>query len=262
MLELSGESRSSGNEIRYKVCPVCGHAKWSVSQDATSGASICYKCGARGVGESNAPSPHKLFVPKPARLCWSEVPMPDYKPLGAAARQYLLSRGLKDPSKYGVMELVNAPRLLFPYSGPEGKVIFWSTRYYLPDGMPKYVTATGRPPLYVLPSWQPWEDGVVLVEGILDAIMTHEHTGLPTIALGGKALRVYLKDDLRYLAPGRKTVVLDGDALAAGLKLCASLTNCNIIPLTPGADPADIFGSSHHGEQLSNTIRERNNGSY
>jgi len=241
MLTPSGECRSSGSEIRWRTCPACGNMQWGVSQNTQTGAWYCYRCDARGVGEASAPSPQDMFRPTFAKQDWQEVPLPEYTQLGGKARRYLRERGIDDPGKYGIVELAETTRLLFPYLGVEGRVIYWSTRWYKPDGAPKYVTAPGRKPLFVLPSWKPHPGRVVLVEGILDAILTHEHTGLPVIALGGKVLPAYSKADLRYLAPGDKTIMLDHDALAAALKLCANLTQCKIQVMSPGVDPAEYF---------------------
>lgn len=168
--------------------------------------------------------------------------LPEFERLTKTAKRYLAERGLTNPEKYGIMELVEGTRLVFPYFGPQGRIIYWSTRAYHDDGKPKYVTAPGRHPLYVLPNWKP-RDQVFIVEGIMDAIATYEATGVPVIALGGKVLPRYLRQDLRELAPGKKIIMLDGDAagIRGAIKLKAQIRGATIHPLPDGKDPADYF---------------------
>jgi len=239
----SGESRSSGTEIRFKVCPACAHGKWAVSMNPDTGAWYCYKCEARGVDPSRA-DPRRIFLPKKEAPVWHEIALPGMEPLDYEARAYLEKRGLTDPENYGIIKVEGEPRILFPYMGRHGTVIYWSTRSYAPDGKPKYITAPGRHPLYVLPTWGPHPEAIV-VEGIMDAIMLHRATGLPVIALGGKALPRYLEHDLSCVAPTNKLLMLDYDALHYAMKLKIRLSHCSVLPLPLDTDPADLFRGDH-----------------
>lgn len=255
ILVPSGESRSSGTEIRYRMCPACMRDDWCVSMNPNTGAWVCYRCGARGADESRA-DPRRILVPKKDNPVWAETVLPAVEPLDQDARAYLEKRGLTDPERYGIIKVEGTTRILFPYMGTHGKIIYWSTRCYVPDGKPRYVTAPGRHPLYVLPSWGP-HPAVVVVEGVMDAIMLHRATGVPVIALGGKALPRYLESDLRTVAPSRKLIALDYDAAKDALSLKLRIGNCNVLTLPKDADPADLFRGDHaQGDDYAVRIRD------
>jgi hypothetical protein len=245
-----GECRDSGNEVRFRVCPACGHSKWSVSMHPGTGAWYCFKCEAHGSDPSHANARRNLSVlGLNLKVEWGEVALPTTVPLSEEARDYLEKRGLTNPEKFGIVEVENSTRLLFPYYGKHGKVIFWSTRSYRPDGKPKYMTASGKHPLYVTPNWGPHET-VVIVEGIMDALLTHNSTGLPVVALGGKALPRYLELDLRTVAPGHKILLLDPDALSSALSLKVRIGDCKLIVLPDRLDPADYFAAGRTLEEV------------
>jgi hypothetical protein len=183
-----------------------------------------------------------LLKPPPKHE-WMERELPEFMPLSKRARDYLINRGMTwSPEKYGIVEQVGTTRMLLPYRGPYGRTICYSTRWYVPDGGPKYRVAEGVRPLYVLPRWEP-HDHVVIVEGILDAIAVHEATGQAVIALGGKSLPDYMRADMRHLAPLEKTLMLDNDAAGfkAAMKLKGILRNCKIHMLPVGVDPAEYY---------------------
>jgi hypothetical protein len=238
--EPNGLSRNSGDQLNYRTCPVCGDNRWKVYQDPSTGLWICFVCDARGKGsgQKDINTLHKMLRTI-EHMDWPEVALPDTVPLSKMAKDYLRKRGIHDPGSFGISELEESTRVVFPYRGPYGRIIYWSSRYYLDDGKPKYLTCDGKHPLYVLPSWKPHEKAV-LVEGIMDCIIHWLATGTPTIALGGKSLPKYLYPDLNYLAPGERTVMLDGEALAEGFKLARKI-GAKIHPLPPGIDPADLF---------------------
>ena len=238
-MELSGHSRPQGQEIRWQSCPSCGHAKWAVSQNGDTGAWICYACGAKGavdMGHSVSSLMQKL-TPTVGKVRWPEVTLPEWMPLTRTGRKYLRERGILRPEDFGIVEIAGGGRVLIPYIGPDGAIIYWVTRSFVPDGLPKYVGAPGRKPLYILPNWEV-QDETVFVEGPFDCIVHHLATGIPTIGLGGKSLPAYNLGDVTRLARGKRTLMLDHDALRATLTLSQQL-EAQVAHLPDGLDPAD-----------------------
>jgi len=205
-----------------------------------TGAWICFRCDARGKAKVDVSVTTLLDQIKPREQHeWGEVLLPAYEPLSRTARRYLSGRGIHHPEDFGIVELSEGPRVLIPYRGPQGKVIYWTTRSFMDDGLPKYVTATGRKPFYVLPNWTR-QECVVLVEGVFDAIIHYLATAIPTIAIGGKSIARYQRADLQYLSGGESTIMLDSDATAQAVHLAREF-DMKLKLLPAGMDPADYY---------------------
>jgi len=242
MVDLTGPSREQGHEVRWKVCPHCGRDYWSVSQNMDTGAYYCYGCGYGGSVDTGMDSNRLLDMLKPRlpKIEWPEVALPEWQPLGRTARKYLRERGVENPVDFGIVEMVNSTRILIPYFGPDGAVIYYVTRWFVDDGRPKYEGAIGRKPPYVLPEWRSYDEPVTFVEGPFDAIVYHLATGLPVVALGGTSLPDFLVPVVDQLARGERRLMLDHDALAKGLGLSQQL-GADIIRLPAGYDPARYY---------------------
>jgi len=249
--DFTGPSRASGNQLCYKNCPVCGSQSWKLYVNPQTGKWFCH-AGSHGGGgcvdvglpsDPGAALREKLRDPGKTETFWPEIEMPPFTKLSNAAQRYLVGRGFAH-SLDKFWEMKDEARVLVPYFGPAGRLIYWNSRTYLPnDKGPKYKAAHGRHPLYVLPRWQPAKH-VVLVEGVFDAMavqhVVDEDTGV--VALGGKSMPRYLVPDLMRLATGAITVMLDSDAQGAALKLRTQLSlfrAVTIKTLPPGTDPAD-----------------------
>jgi DNA primase len=181
----------------------------------------------------------------PERPRWSEVNLPEWQPLGWRAKRYLKERGIDEQqaASLGIVEMADRMRVIIPYFGPEGGTIYWTARSYsdLEEG-PKYLAASGRHPLYVLPSWAPQSEAV-LVEGVFDAIAVSQRTGKMAIALGGKACPRYLRSDVLDLCTDDLLVCLDADAIADALKLKKQLMfrrKVRVVHLPVGEDPSSL----------------------
>lgn len=232
----SGLSRPSGTQLNYQHCPSCGSDGWKVYQNPDTGAWICFRCNARGCADVGVTKDRLLLQleRRVTRREWPEMLLPKYEPLSRSARLYLQRRGISDPARYGIVELAESTRVLIPYRGPLGRVVYWTTRSYLDDGQPKYMTAPGRHPLYVLPG-----PDMVVVEGVFDAIAVRQNGGRGAVALGGKTIPAYLRAELRELSPA--TIMLDGDALKDALRLKQELPDAKIHMLPVGVDPAEYY---------------------
>lgn len=249
---FGGPVRSSGTQMNYKCCPVCGSESWKLYVDPSTGKWFCfagahYAGGCVDVGipvDPGAALRDKLREPDSCRSHWPEVQMPDNIPLSRPARRYLEGRGMTH-SVHLYRELADEARILIPYRGPGGTWIYWSGRAYLPTVKgPKYQGMSGRHPLYVLPRWNP-APHVVLVEGAFDAACVAQVVEDDTlvVALGGKSVPRYLMSDLMGLATGAVTILLDADALDSALTLRQRLAPFRITKLKtlpPGKDPADM----------------------
>ena len=250
--DFDGPVRSSGTQLNYQNCPVCGSAGWKVYLNPDTGMWYCHAGqhsggGAVDVGMPSDPAAalrEKLRGYERATTHWPEIAMPPHGMLSNAARRYLEDRGFAH-SLHMFWELDDESRILVPYRGPNGEWIYWNSRMYLLNYQgPKYKCASGRHPLYVLPRWEP-HDNVVLVEGVMDAMAVRYVMGhcCGVIALGGKSLPQYLVPDLLKLAPKSITVMLDSDALAHAISLRSRLSpirDVKLCTLPAGKDPASM----------------------
>lgn len=255
LADFTGPSKESGEQIVYQHCPVCGSRGWKVYVNPVTGLWWCHAGNHTGGGRIDVGMPlagrgqaiRGRHAPQ-ERPRWTETGLPSWQPLGWRALRYLAARGIDKglAASLGIVEMEERMRVLVPYLGPAGGVIYWTARSYtdLEEG-PKYLAAGGKHPLYVLPDWQPRED-VVLVEGVFDAIAVHEATGSAAIAVGGKSLPRYLEPDLLDLAHRSITILLDADAAADAYRLRKRLMfkrKMRVVPLPPGEDPSSMGDS-------------------
>jgi hypothetical protein len=251
MVEPHGEYKMSGNQRVYERCPSCGKA-WKCYQSEDNGAWLCFSCGAKGRVPVQLSDASKLLAKfRPAEpTTWYPRDLPEWKPLGNMARRWLAGRGVHKPEQFGIVEMEGAPRVIIPYYDKHGEIIYWNTRAYRDDGRPKYLTAPGRHPLYVLPDWEK-RDEVVIVEGVFDAIVHWLYTGIATVALGGKSLPDYNRRDLDNMANGRRVVMFDNDgtAVADAWRVAKSL-GATLSWVPHGQDPAEFFGRIINNESL------------
>lgn len=249
---FSGPVRSSGTQMNYKICPVCGSQSWKLYVDPNTGKWYCF-AGAHSAGgcvdvgvpaSPGAAIREKLGDPGRTESHWPEVQMPSNIPLSNMATRYLTNRGLSH-SLHLYREMQDEPRILIPYRGRAGEWIYWNSRAYMPnhDG-PKYKAASGRHPLYVLPRWES-KNHVIIVEGAFDAACVRQVVESDTVvvAVGGKSLPRYLMADLMQIATGAVTIMLDADALDSALSMRQRISPFRITKLKTlpeGKDPADM----------------------
>lgn len=253
LADFGGPTRESGGQIVYQNCPVCGSRRWKVYVNPDTGYWFCHDPSHSGGGKVDcglalAGRGRKLLEDRALQVQsqqWRPMPMPRYEPLGRRALRYLMARGISEShaARLGIVELQDRMRVVIPFYGPDGEIIYWSARSYstMEEG-PKYLAASGRHPLYVRPNWQPAHT-VVLVEGVFDAIAVEAHTKLKCCGLGGKYLPSYLESDMFRICTNRLVLLLDPDALGDAIKLRLRLQTkreVKIIPLPVGRDPADL----------------------
>lgn len=255
--DFTGDSRPSGTQVNYKCCPVCNDIRWKVYLNVETGAWFCH-AGGHGsggkveVGDSDEDRGLKLLSrleqsPGDVSLEWPEMDLPPFVPLSTRARRYLHKRGLTDETikAAGLVEMSDPEkfRIIIPFFGRGGVIEYYSTRVYsqLDEG-PKYLTAPGKHPFYVLPRWRK-SDTIVLVEGVMDALVTSQWTEHTVVALCGKSLPRYLAPDLRGLVAKNAIICLDSDALRDALRLRAKLGgrySVRIVTLPVNQDPASM----------------------
>lgn len=233
-------------------CPVCGSQKFKTYVNPVTGFWYCHAPEHSGGGRIDTGMPlHdrasalRQMKSKHERPRWHEMSLPEWQPLGWRAKRYLQQRGIDEDmaARLGIVEMADRMRVVVPYYGPDGGIIYWNARSYtdLEEG-PKYLAASGKHPLYVLPHWEPQEE-VIVVEGVFDAIAAREATGYSVLALGGKALPRYLLPDLLDLVGERIVLCLDSGAEDAALKLKKQLMfkrKVRIVPMPVGEDPASL----------------------
>lgn len=184
----------------------------------------------------------------PKAVHWPEIQLPKWEPLSSRALRYLRKRGISEQqaAELGIVEMADRMRVVVPFRGPSGEIIYWTARSYssLEEG-PKYLGAGGKHPLYVLPDWNKHEP-LVLVEGVFDAIAVHAETKVAVAGLGGKVLGRYLHCDVLRLSATTVVVVLDGDAVGDAMAIKRQLSTANrrvvVKVLEIGTDPASIGG--------------------
>jgi DNA primase len=243
MVDLTGPSKEQGAETRWKFCPSCGRDTWSVSASEATGAWTCYACGAGGAVDVGITANRLQMALTPTLSGgreWPEIELPPWRDLTRTGRKFLRDRGVSTPEDFGIVELEEGGRILIPYFGQQGRLIYWATRYLEPDGQPKYLGAQGMKPPYVLPDWSKHEQ-VVFMEGPMDAIIHYLATGVASIALGGTSVSPTMRATLRELAGGDRTLILDHDALTATLKL-GGMLEAKVVRLPPREDPASFYG--------------------
>lgn len=176
---------------------------------------------------------------------WPEMQLPAWEPLSSRAVRYLKKRGISEQqaAEFGIVEMEHRMRVVVPFHGPSGEIIYWTARSYssMEDG-PKYLGAGGKHPLYVLPNWNKHEP-LVLVEGVFDAISIYLDTKMAVAGLGGKAMGRYLHCDVLNLSQRTIVVVLDGDAVGDAMAIKRHLSTANrdvrLKVLDLGQDPSN-----------------------
>lgn len=203
---------------------------------------MCYGCGAKGALDTGI-SANKLLAmltpTQPGAKEWPEIELPPWRKLTRTARKFLRDRGILTPESFGIVEVEEGGRVLIPYFGTQGRIIYWATRWFVDDGKPKYLGAPTDKPPYVLPDWRK-HDKVVLVEGPIDAIIHYLATGVTSIALGGTSVSASVRGALAELAGDDRTLILDHDALGPALKLSNELY-ADVVRLPPGEDPGTHY---------------------
>lgn len=256
LADFKGPHRGSGEELNYQVCPECGSTSWKVYVNPSTGLWFCFASVHQRGGRVQADDWTDEARAELLRLLatgsgpvatqqWPELDLPKWMPLTSPAQQYLANRGILASTwgVLGIVEMTQSPRVLIPYRGPLGRVIYWTGRAYTSwaGDVPKYMSAPGTHPLFMLPRWESVPMAVV-VEGPFDAIAVWQATGLPTVALGGKSLSRHVEHDLRRLVREKVVIMLDGDAGAAALTLSDKLMDqytTQLVTLEDGCDPAD-----------------------
>jgi len=240
--------------VVFQFCPVCGCQRWKTYVNPQTGGWYCHAPEHSGGGKIDIGQPianrgqvvlSRLQGKDACVVAWSEVSLPKWEPLSNRAIRYLAKRRIsrEQATRLGIVEMEDRMRVIVPYYGREGEIIYWTARSYsnLEEG-PKYLAASGRHPLYVRPGWHQ-HDTLVLVEGVFDAIAVHQETGMPVAAIGGKALPRYLDQNVLDLSARRLVVLLDGDALADAIKIKRRFTprrQVDVVPLPVGQDPSDL----------------------
>lgn len=231
MIQFTGDYRSSGSQINYQHCPVCGSDSWRTYLDPETGMWFCFvghhnaggKVDLDLDGDNLGASLLRMLAGRDGPLEWPEIELPPFHPLSRQAARYLDKRGIDAAvaARLGMVEWEDNHRILIPYF-QDGDLVYWTSRRYstkLGQG-PKYWSQGGAKPLY-----RPFLGGapsekLVLVEGVFDAIAV-ERAGYHAVALGGKSLPKYHMKQLLTLAAGYGTIVvlLDEDALAKAIDL-------------------------------------------
>ena len=178
---------------------------------------------------------------KPApveQIEWKPVQLPPTKPISSVspAGFHLRNRGImrKFAQRWGIMQLASSSsKLLIPYYRG-GIPVFYSVKILRDESTSRYWHMRGKKPLYYLHC--KGRTGLVVVEGVFDALSVRQNTSLAAVALSGKTLARHLLQDMRTIIGEQPKIIimLDGDAQADACKLQKELSlYCDPINLTP-----------------------------
>lgn len=148
-------------------------------------------------------------------------------------------------------------RIIFPLFDPRGKVIAFSGRALQKDTEPKYLNSPDTPlfkksevlyGLHMAREEIRKKDYVVLVEGQMDLVLSHQAGVRNTVASSGTAFTIDHLERLKRLTP---RILLAFDADNAGLKASERSTvlaqsigmEVKIAELPEGVDPADLVNN-------------------
>lgn len=248
--DFLGDSRESGTQICYQLCPICNSDGWNVYIAQDTGLWLCFKCGAKGKVLTN----HESIMPAdapgqmPALNDLPEIDLPPFRRSTQMSQEcwdYLRSRGVSatDIYRYMLVEDLTGTAVIIPYYAPNGKQIYWSMRKFGQHKKEtKYMGAPGKHPIFFFPGAA--QEPTVIVEGAFDAMAVHSATELNVAALGGKTWARHLRRQLfDCCKSGRVLIMLDGDALSYSMKLAQELqpfVEVRVVPLQHGEDPASI----------------------
>ena len=271
--DFCGPVRQSGDQLNYKLCPVCGSDSWKVYLDPSSGRWMCF-AGQHGAGgrvdmglpvdDPGAVMEHMVRTQQTGEYDPPEIALPEWEGLGMVEANYMQQRGMTvaQALKHGIVKRMGSPRVLIPVY-QDGKLVYWTSRLTVPENHPaadgpKYLSAPVRHPLAV---YGEGTECLYVVEGIFDAIAFAEtDAGCTAVALLGKTLPNYLRKNFLTLARkyGTIYIVLDSDAPYHAFKLQRTLEplvdEVQVLTMPKGDDPADLFRRGELGDWIVRNV--------
>lgn len=182
---------------------------------------------------------------------------------GSPALEYLASRGLTQPTRFGLGYVADPLPGHEMYRGclaiPYLRWSQWrnwsvaTIRFRrLDDGKPKYMTMPGdKPRLYNTHALTRYSRDMAITEGEIDAI-TAELAGIPTVGVPGAQM---WKPYFRELFMGYRNVNILADGDEPGMEFARSvaktLPNARIIPMPPDSDVNDLVNREGKDALLS-----------
>ena len=248
--DIPGEFKEMGSgERNYQTCPICGDSSWHFYVNPATGGWFCFS-GAHHRGgfleaeinsDEIASSVLNKLRAENRRLEWPEIELPEgWHMIDHDTAEYLIERGFdrKWANKFGLCQW--GSHIVIPYFDAQGRIIYWAMKILTS----KYINAPGQHPLFVTRT-VPRKSMIIVVEGQFDA-MKVATAGYKGVALGGKSLPKYLRQDLLAEAQtvDEIVVMLDRDAVDAALGIQSWLqfrVNTDVRVVVPSAnDPGDM----------------------
>lgn len=281
VLSQNAKLRKGGSQATY-FCPFCNHYKRKLEVNLDYGQWHCWVCHAKGsylgslLTKVKAPRQYRdrLFeITKDVRLVRKskskeepeELSLPaDFISLAdppktdaffaehmqeyRRAMAYLKNRGigLEDICRYNIGYCEQGEYrdcVIIPSYDDEGKLNYFSSRYYYPHPWLKYKNAPFSKNIVGFESFINYEEPITLVEGVFDAIAVRVNA----VPLFGTIPSRRLKEQLGLHKTRRVNVVLDNDAMKEAVRLVEDLKkNCGAVPpeihlvKLPEKDPSEI----------------------
>ena len=248
VLGQSAKLRKGGTELVY-FCPRCVHYKKKLEisinlMDGSFGRFHCWICHFKGnylgslLFQLKSPPEYRtrLFeITKDVRLLKKSQKSDVNEPLALPedfislaiprttrefkiALAYLKKRGIgiDDICRYNIGYCEGGEYkdcIVVPSYDSEGKLNYFSCRYYYPHTWFKYKNAPGSKNVVGFESFVNYEEPVTLVEGVFDAIAVRNNA----VPLFGTMLSSKIKEALVLNKVKRVNLVLDNDALKASI---------------------------------------------
>lgn len=277
VLGQTAKIRKGGMQATY-FCPFCHHLKRKLECSLLTGQWHCWVCHAKGayLGSlfTKIKSPRhyrdKLYdITKDVRLQRKSRKRTDAEELSLPedfislanppennaqysehmqeyrrAMAYLKNRGvtMDDICRYNIGYCESGEYkdcIVIPSYDDEGKLNYYSCRYYYPNYFLKYKNAPGSKNIVGFESFINYNEPVTLVEGVFDAIAVRNNA----VPLFGTLLPMHLKEQLILNKTPRVNIVLDNDAVTESIKVIEDLWKLGIkvhMVLLPDKDPSEI----------------------
>lgn len=277
VLGQNAKLRKGGMEATY-FCPICNHYKRKLEISLESGQYHCWVCHFRGsylgslLTKIKAPrhyrdqlfaltkdvrlvrkskskeEPEKLSLPAdfisladpPKTDAFFAEHMQEYR----RAMAYLKNRGItfEDICRYNIGYCEAGEYkdcIIVPSYDDEGKLNYFSGRYYYSNYNVKYKNAPGSKNIIGFESFINYDEPITLVEGVFDAIAVRNNA----VPLFGTMPSMRLKEQLVLHKTKRINLVLDNDAVGEAVKIAQDLWRWGLtvhLVQLPEKDPSDI----------------------
>jgi len=279
-----GSGRSLKKDEQLYYCPFCHHSKMKMNINIQTQQFHCWVCDAKGkslysllrklnVDKHKISEINKIYGNDYVTVSHSddvkiELRLPKefksalkkpktFNPMYTNVKYYLNSRGItkSDIIKYNIGYCdsgIYSGRIIIPSYTADNKLNYFISRTIYEDETYKYKNPPVSKNVIALDNQINWSEGLVIVEGVYDAIAVKRNV----IPIFGKFLSDELKNKILIKRPPSVTICLDNDAIDGSIKIIEFLLKNHIIvkfaKLPRDSDPSEL-GFSEMRKILNNS---------